>query len=360
MAEAAAHAVEAEQRKKDKQKGYRQAAVAKALSKKRKLARGLSDEDYLDVEEEDVLDPWDMSRQPSKKKGKAVSAVSANAPTKKRKAVSAVSANAPTKKRVKKESRGGSDGEAESDDDGDESSGDEAVGGFTKKKSKIKKGGVQVPMSKNLERLIILERIEKEEDYKNAGNGNKKRKKEIWAALCNSIVGTYPEVVDGWLNPAVAERKWQYVIAQVKRYLEHCARSGKDRAVVPACIVTTPDILDYAYTRTDMSLIIANSAGCMTTGCGVRDREEDEEEEHLPRNAPRARTTMTAVLGSIADVVRQSLQPAGGGGGVVAKEVQWCDTYAQLDEAKKVHTHLCTSVKRSSVCGLPTHRHLIA
>jgi hypothetical protein len=95
MAEAAAHAVEAEQRKKDKQKGYRQAAVAKALSKKRKLARGLSDEDYLDVEEEDALDPWDMSRQPSKKKGKAVSAVSANAPTKKRKAVSAVSANAP-------------------------------------------------------------------------------------------------------------------------------------------------------------------------------------------------------------------------------------------------------------------------
>ena len=112
--------------------------------------------------------------------------------------------------------------------------------------------------------VFVAERVRNHEAWQNYGNGNKKKKKDIWMELA-SFLRTHEELVGSgvysWISDQddadLANRlqsKWNSARSAFKDYQGHVNRSGKDRAVKPRLVALSSTFCDWCFSQPDLTL----------------------------------------------------------------------------------------------------------
>lgn len=123
---------------------------------------------------------------------------------------------------------------------------------------KKKKGGRKEPcMSIEATKIMIVERIRKEESFNKVGKGDAPTKDSLWTELRDYLAGQVDEELP---DIHTLQTKWYNVWITAKKYKEACDKSGADRIPEPKWIRLVPLLKDYANSRVDGKCDIIGTA----------------------------------------------------------------------------------------------------
>jgi hypothetical protein len=122
------------------------------------------------------------------------------------------------------------------------------------------KGGAKVAIPESVVREMIMMRIEEEQHFNDAGNGNGRKKDDTWDDIAARLEDN-PDISHLVLpEPEACKNKWNNCITTCKNYFEHCNKSGEENVATPKILVLVPELTQYCMDRPDVTCNLSNSA----------------------------------------------------------------------------------------------------
>ena len=113
------------------------------------------------------------------------------------------------------------------------------------KKKEGRGGGGLTHFTKDQSNFLIAARIEMETHYKEAGNGNKLKKGDLWVQIRNQMT-EHPTLSSLETPTAIQlENKWNNSVSAVKAWMDACAKSGMNAKKKPKVGEESQALVDY-------------------------------------------------------------------------------------------------------------------